>query len=580
KFAKKVQEVYSNNKSAFDEHYGIRDNGFFQRTFSPVRDPSDDKKINAVAVVSKNITDRKLVEKELRVSEEKYRLLIENSSEAIFIIINGKVKYANVKTQQMTGYDAEELSKFSFINMVVAEDRNMVLERQKSSLQTEHTSINFSFRLTDKAGTTRWVETNSVGINWDNCPALLNSMRDISRQKKTEARLFQAQKIESIGTLAGDIVHDFNHLLMGIQGHASLALLNIDSHDINYEHLKTIESLVMSGADLTKQLLGFARGGKYEVNVVDLNQLIQNTSETIGRTKKEISIHRNLEKNLWPVEVDQGQIEQVLLNLYVNAWQVMPGGGNLYLDTQNVYIEHDRYKPYVSMNGKYVKISITDTGVGMDEKTKERIFEPFFTTKEMGRGSGLGLASVYGIIKNHNGFINVYSEKGQGTTFNVYLPVSGKSEHFAQNKLTIDDSLLFRGSGTILFVDDEPMVLNVGSEILKTLGYKILTAENGPQAAIEIYKKYSDSIDLVIWDMVMPRIGGGEVFDELNKINPGVKVLLSSGYSLNGEAGKIINRGCVGFIQKPFTIRDISVQLKKIIKKTRTLENFTANGQK
>ena len=402
-----------------------------------------------------------MVEEELRVSEEKYRLLIEHSNEVIFIIIDGKVKYANAKTQQMTGYDAEELSKFSFINMVVAEDRNMVLERQKSSLQTEHTSINFSFRLTDKAGTTRWVETNSVGINWDNCPALLNSMRDISRQKKTEARLFQAQKIESIGTLAGDIVHDFNHLLMGIQGHASLALLNIDSHDINYEHLKTIESLVMSGADLTKQLLGFARGGKYEVNVVDLNQLIQNTSETIGRTKKEISIHRNLEKNLWPVEVDQGQIEQVLLNLYVNAWQVMPGGGNLYLDTQNVYIEHDRYKPYVSMNGKYVKISITDTGVGMDEKTKERIFEPFFTTKEMGRGSGLGLASVYGIIKNHNGFINVYSEKGQGTTFNVYLPVSGKAEHFAQNKLTIDDSLLFRGSGTILFVDDEPMVLNV-----------------------------------------------------------------------------------------------------------------------
>jgi len=221
------------------------------------------------------------------------------------------------------------------------------------------------------------------------------------------------------------------------------------------------------------------------------------------------------------------------------------------------------------MNGHYVKISITDTGVGMDEKTKERIFEPFFTTKEMGRGTGLGLASVYGIIKNHNGFINVYSEKGQGTTFNIYLPASIKRDGKDKENKTDETNEATKGAGIILLVDDEPMILNVGREILETLGYTILTAQDGT-SAIKLYKKSKKSIDLVILDMVMPEMGGGEVLDEMKKINPEVKVLLSSGYSLNGQASRIINRGCVGFIQKPFTIRDISNQLHKIIDKQKT----------
>ena len=552
-----------------DEHQSPYESGYFLRTFSPVRDSIDNEKIIAVAIVSKNITERRLAEEALRKSEEKYRLLIENSNEAIFIIMDGKIKYANLHTEQMIGYGMEELSSISFINLVVSEDRDMVLELQESCLQGENPSINYSFRITNKQGITLWVETNSVGINWDNEPAILNSMRNITKQKRTEARLFQAQKMESIGTLAGGIAHDFNNLLMGIQGHASLALLHMDPQNANFEHLKTIETLVMSGADLTKQLLGFARGGKYEVKTVDLNLLIQKTSETIGRTKKEIKIHRNFQNDLWPVDVDHGQIEQVLLNLYVNAWQAMPGGGNLYLETKNVFVEESRFKPYVTMNGHYVKISVTDTGVGMDEKTKERIFEPFFTTKEMGRGTGLGLASVYGIIKNHNGFINVYSEKGQGTTFNIYLPASPKKDTHDKDKDADGDNVISKGAETILLVDDESMILTVGSELLKTLGYTILTAQDG-SSAIDLYKNSKENIDLVILDMVMPEMGGGEVFDELKKINPQVKVLLSSGYSLNGQASRIIKRGCVGFIQKPFTIRDIASQLRKIIDKQKT----------
>ncbi len=568
-FAERIKEVYTTNKSVQDEHQSHRESDYFLRTFSPVRDPIDNKKIIAVAIVSKNITERRLAEEALRKSEEKYRLLIENSNEAIFIIMDGKIKYANLHTEQMIGYGMEELSSISFINLVVSEDRNMVLELQEGCLQGENPSINYSFRIINKQGVTLWVETNSVGMNWDNEPAILNSMRNMTKQKRTEARLFQAQKMESIGTLAGGIAHDFNNLLMGIQGHASLALLHMEPQNANFEHLKTIETLVMSGADLTKQLLGFARGGKYEVKTVDLNLLIQKTSETIGRTKKEIKIHRNFQNDLWPVEIDHGQIEQVLLNLYVNAWQAMPGGGNLYLETKNVFVEESRFKPYVTMNGHYVKISVTDTGVGMDEKTKERIFEPFFTTKEMGRGTGLGLASVYGIIKNHNGFINVYSEKGQGTTFNIYLPASPKKDTRHKDKDIDRDNVISKGKETILLVDDESMILTVGSELLKTLGYTIITAQDG-SSAIDLYKNSKENIDLVILDMVMPEMGGGEIFDELKKINPQVKVLLSSGYSLNGQASRIIKRGCVGFIQKPFTIRDIASQLRKIMDEQKT----------
>ncbi len=568
-FDEKIKEVYATNESVQDEHQSPHESGYFLRTFSPVRDSIDYKKIIAVAIVSKNITERRLAEEALRKSEEKYRLLIENSNEAIFIIMDGKIKYANLHTEQMIGYGMEDLSSISFIDLVVSEDRDMVLELQESCLQGENPSINYSFRITNKQGITLWVETNSVGINWDNEPAILNSMRNITKQKRTEARLFQAQKMESIGTLAGGIAHDFNNLLMGIQGHASLALLHIDPPNANFEHLKAIETLVMSGADLTKQLLGFARGGKYELKTADLNLLIQKTSETIGRTKKEIKIHRNFQNDLWAVDVDHGQIEQVLLNLYVNAWQAMPSGGNLYLETKNVFVEESRFKPYVAMNGHYVKISVTDTGVGMDEKTKERIFEPFFTTKEMGRGTGLGLASVYGIIKNHNGFINVYSEKGQGTTFNIYLPASPKKDTHDKDKDTDGDNAISKGAETILLVDDESMILTVNSELLKTLGYTILTAQDG-SLAIDLYKNSKESIDLVILDMVMPEMGGGEVFDELKKINPQVKVLLSSGYSLNGQASRIIKRGCVGFLQKPFTIRDIASQLRKIIDDQKT----------
>ncbi|MBW1741700.1 MAG: response regulator, partial [Deltaproteobacteria bacterium] len=309
------------------------------------------------------------------------------------------------------------------------------------------------------------------------------------------------------------------------------------------------------------QLLGFARGGKYEVRPTDLNALIEKGSEMFGRTKKEIRIHRKFQKDLWTVEVDRTQIDQVLLNLYVNAWQAMPEGGDLYIQTENVTLDENYIKHFNLEPGNYVKISVTDTGVGMDEATRQRIFEPFFTTKGMGRGTGLGLAAVYGIIKNHGGIINVYSEKDKGTSFNVYLPRSEKEIAITEEKLS--DEIL-KGSETILLVDDEDMVINVAPEMLKAMGYRVLLARSGKEA-IEVYKNSKDNIDMVILDMVMPDMGGGGVYDRIKEINPNVKVLLSSGYSIDSQASEILERGCDGFIQKPFNIKDLSLSIRKVL---------------
>jgi CheY-like chemotaxis protein len=243
----------------------------------------------------------------------------------------------------------------------------------------------------------------------------------------------------------------------------------------------------------------------------------------------------------------------------------MPQGGDLYLKTENVILDADfiNNKPYKVEAGDHIKITVTDTGSGIDKETQERIFEPFFTTKEMGRGTGLGLASVYGIIKSHGGYINVYSEAEIGTTFTIYLPASGKEVQQEKKAPVVTVS---KGSGTILLIDDEEMIIKVGEELLQELGYKVLVARSG-QGAIKLYKKNTDKIDLVIMDMIMPGMGGGETFDQLKEINPGIKVLLSSGYSINGQASEILERGCDGFIQKPFNINQLSEKIQGIIAK-------------
>lgn len=393
--------------------------------------------------------------------------------------------------------------------------------------------------------------------------------QDVTEAKQLEIQLQKAQKMESLGTLAGGIAHNFNNVLMGIQGRASLMLMDRDSSHPDFSHLKGIEEYVQRASELTKDLLGFARGGKYEVKPTDLNAVVVHENRMFGPTRKEITIHEELAEDLWSVEVDQGQIQQALINLYVNAGQAMPGGGALYIQTENVTLDQDQVRPFEVNSGRYVRLSVTDTGTGMDEATREKIFDPFFTTRQMGIGTGLGLSSVYGIIKNHGGFITVHSQKGQGATFHLHFPASKAAVTETENP----SGEVAAGEGVILLVDDEEMITTVGRQMLRKLGYSVVVAGSGEEA-IEIMNHAHGNPptgdrppvpDLVILDMIMPGMGGGETCDRLKQIHPDVKILLSSGYSINGQAQEILDRCCDGFIQKPFDIKTLSQKIRELL---------------
>jgi len=522
--------------------------------------------------LKKEIEERKQAEEALRESEKQYRLLADNVTDVIWVRdMNLSLTYVSPSITNQTGYTVEETmgrtleealtpDSLKLVGEVVAEELKIEEDERKDISRSRTIEVEINC----KDGATIWTEIKMTFLRdpLGNPTGIIGVSRDITERKRLEDQLQQAHKMESLGTLAGGIAHDFNNLLMGVQGRTSLMLLDTDSDHPYFEHLKGIEDYIQSASDLTKQLLAFARGGKYEVKPVDLNAIIQKSSDMFGRTKKEIIIHRKSQKNIWTVEADRSQIEQVMLNLYVNAWQSMPGGGELYLETENVMLDDDFVKPYGTESGKYVKISITDTGVGMDKATRERIFDPFFTTKEMGRGTGLGLASAYGIINNHGGIIIVDSEKGAGATFNIYLPASEKKVI----KKTEPPKEIIKGKETILLVDDEDMIIEVGKELLKRMGYKVLVAKSG-QAAIELYKSNQDEIEMVILDMIMPEMDGGDTYDKLKKINPDIKALLSSGYSIDGQATEILKRGCDGFIQKPFNIKELSQKIRQVLDK-------------
>ena len=523
----------------------------------------EDGRVAAVVSVARDITERKHAEEALQQSEERYRSLVENTLDGYFMceIPSGRFIFLNQRICDLAGYAMEEGLRLTLWDVVDPDEHTRIGERIQARMEGKAPPFASNiYRAIRKDGSRFRAEISTSLVTYQGKPVMQGVLRDITEGEKLQAQLQHAQKMEAIGTLAGGIAHDFNNLLMGIQGRTSLMMAEVDPSYPVAEHLMGIEEYIKSATELTKQLLGFARAGKYEVKPTDLNELLKNSSQLFGRTKKEISIYHKLQKDLWAVEADKKQIEQVLLNLYVNAWQAMPAGGELYLQTENAILDEDHARTHFVQPGKYVKVSITDTGVGMDEATRQKVFDPFFTTKEMGRGTGLGLASAFGIIKNHKGTINVYSEKGKGTTFTMYLPASEKQ--IVKEKEPVMEML--KGSETVLLVDDEQMVLDVGVPMLEKLGYRVIPAKDG-RAAIERYQEKIEEIAMVILDMIMPEMNGGETYDRLKEINPDIKVLLSSGYSINGHAQEILSRGCNGFIQKPFRLIDLSQKLREIL---------------
>ena len=519
--------------------------------------------------LSQLIARLKEVEGLLSESEEQYRTVIENISVGMMVIQDQKIAFANTAVSQFLGLSGEETLENSdpFVH-VHPQDRHSAIERHLMRIKGDAVADTNSFRVVTKGSETKWVEVTGARIDWKGRPAVLNFFLDISERVQLEenrnklaGQLLRAQKLEAIGTLAGGISHDFNNLMMGIQGSASIMLNDVDVSHPHHELLTNIEQLVRSGAKLTAQLLGYARKGRYVVRPLDLNQMVKNLAETFARTRKNIRIRYHLDEGLQAVNGDHGQLEQVLMNLFVNASDAMPNGGELILKSRNVSRSEITDTVYKPESGSYVELTITDSGIGMDQHTLERIFEPFFTTKEIGRGTGLGLASVYGIVKGHNGYIDVQSRRGKGTAVNVLVPTTEEKILYPE---AVTSPRIYQGKGVVLLVEDEEMVLKVGIELLKKMGYTALGAIDGA-TALEVFRANESVIDLVILDMIMPGMGGGEVFDRLRKIKPGLKVLISSGCDIDDHVDAVLEKGCSGFIQKPYTIEELSDCLNDIL---------------
>lgn len=535
--------------------------------------------------IGRDVTERRKMEREL----ERYRDFMESIEDSCAEFdLRGRCTFCNEAAHRMVGYSRKEYMQLRHHQRYASpEDTDLVFRTFNELYSSREKARIYTAVMRGKDGTTKVLESIVTLIrDAKGDPAgFRNIGRDISARRRMEEQqerlreeLSQARKMEAIGTLAGGVAHDFNNLLMGVQGYTSLMLLDTESAHPHFVQLKAIESHVRSGADLTRQLLEYARGGRCVVKPVLLNEVVEKASAMFGRTKKEITLAQDLADGLWVVDADRGQIEQVLLNLFVNAWHAMPGGGEIFLKTKNVVLEKSHVRGLEIQPGPYVKLTVKDTGVGMDEITRQRLFEPFFTTKEMGmvRGTGLGLASVYGIIKGHQGAISVQSERGKGATFTIYLPASFKN---AVRESAVQKVML-RGRETILLADDEKSICEVVGEMIKGLGYDLFVAGSGEEA-VEIYRSNPGAIDLVIMDMIMPGLGGGAAIDAIRHINPAARIILSSGYSLNGEAQEILKRGgMISFMQKPFEMAELSQKIRGILDRksyTRSsLENKTA----
>jgi len=518
-------------------------------------------------------------EKALRDSEERFRLLAENVVDIIWILDPETLRfvYISPSVDRIVGYKPDEVMGLKLDQLLTPEskkltDRFLTEELPKSRQDASRTS-RVELDLLHKNGAKVWVETVArvVYINWLSAYGIIGVTRDITQRKNSEKerkqlhdQLLQAQKMEAVGTLAGGIAHDFNNSLQGILGYTQILIFEKHKEDPDLKLLKQIERSAQRSSELTRQLLTFSRKMESQLRPLDLNQEVRQLEKLLERTiPKMIGIETRLGSDLKIINGDPVQIEQMIMNLSINARDAMPDGGKLVFECEKTILDENYCKMHVDVSpGIFVRLSISDTGKGMDRQTRDRLFEPFFTTKGTGEGTGLGLAMVYGIVKNHGGHITCESMPDKGTTFRVYFPVieeAGSQQPEQHREMT----QIPQGSETILLVDDEDYLRDLGRRMLTKFGYTVLTAADG-ETAVQVYREQGTQISLVILDLIMPGIGGRNCLDRILEEDPSATVIIASGYSVDEPTKKEIESKAKGFVSKPFELN----QMIHIVRKT------------
>jgi len=521
----------------------------------------------------KDITERKQAEESLKISEERLSLALKATNDGLWDWnIPEETAYFSPRYYEMLGYAADELHVLykSWKDLIHQEDVENTNSKLEACLNGERDSFEMEFRIKTKQGAWKWILSRGRIVKYDEQgkPArIVGTHTDISQQKEIEERLLHSEKMEAIGQLAGGIAHDFNNQLSSIVGYIELLHEGVHDRPELEKYTDNIMRATKRASDLTTQLLAFARKGKYQSVPVDVHSTIREVISLLQHSiDKRIVLKTHFHASPPYILGDPTQLQNALLNLALNARDAMPKGGELSFATSIVILDKQfcKQSSFELRPGDYLKIEVTDSGWGMDQKTQKHIFEPFFTTKPDGKGTGMGMAAVYGTVKNHKGAIEVHSKTGKGTTIQLYFPhITSKPDRKQQADERIK---LSKGSTHILVIDDEEMIRDVGSVMLNSLGYKASLCSNGAEA-IEFFKNAWQDIDLVILDMVMPRMSGMETFLELKKINPHVKAILSSGYGADSEVQKILNAGVRGFIQKPFHRKDLSEKIAEVLDK-------------
>jgi len=512
------------------------------------------------AAYKKEILERRRTQEALAESEEKYRMLVENASDAIVVARDGVLCFVNSRAIEISGYSEKELKSNPFLSMVHPQDRDRVRQNYYNRLNGKLSPASYTFRCLHKDGGIKWLELNSVRISWEGMPATLNFLRDITEKHLLEEELVKAQKLEAVGVLAGGIAHDFNNILAMIMGNVSLAKKNIRSNDKIHHLLAEAEKASIRAKDLTRRLLTFSKGGEPVKEVTTIPEVIVGCS-AFALSGSKVGCEFNFPADLWPIKIDVGQINQAIQNIIINADQAMPGGGKIKIGAANITLDSNHGLPLLP--GKYVVLTFQDSGAGIPQVNLSKIFDPFFTSKE--NGSGMGLTTAYSIIKRHDGHIAVASEIGVGTTFSVYLPSTKEKIPAKVETAEID----IHGKGKILAMDDEEMIRDLIQSMLHRMGYEVELAKDGKEA-IGLYQDALDAgkpFDAVILDLTVPgAMGGKEAIARLYEVDAKVKAIVSSGYSVDPVMSNYKKYGFCAVVEKPFNLQKLGTTLDKILK--------------